>query len=79
MPRGQNGAEEISVLQHALCLKGGFDPAETCLKNEVVSANDEKHAFLHCVYALPSCFLRAHIFPAAEQHSEFILILEPKV
>lgn len=66
----------MSVLRHALCLKGGFGSAETRLKMKQLV--QMMRSMLFTLYALHSCFLRAHTFPAAEQHSAFILTMEPK-
>lgn len=41
----------MSVLQHALCLRGRFGSAETCLKMKQLmkNENDGKHVFTFCV------------------------------
>lgn len=45
----QNGAEEMIVLQHALCLKGGFGSAETCLKMKQLVQMMRSMLFTLCI------------------------------
>lgn len=46
----------MSVLQHALYLKGGFGSAKTCLKMKqlMINESDEKCVFILCVYCTPA-------------------------
>lgn len=66
------------MLQHALCLKGGFGSAETCLKVEELVQRMTNMVFTLCAF-IALLLPQSTYLPWAEQHSEFILILEPKV
>lgn len=62
-------------IQHAFCFKGGFGSAETCIKLKQLMQMMKNGLFMLCVCI--AVFLpQSTLF---SMHSDFVLILEPKV